>query len=719
MYQGETLNLTRLEGDFLEINFNNKKGSVNKFDSQTLDELRAAMSLVKHAESVRGLLVTSSKSVFVVGADITEFSVMFNATRKEFVAQAADVNRIFSDIEDLPYPSVAAINGFALGGGLEISLSCDRRVISSKASIGLPETGLGIMPGWGGTVRLPRLAGFNLALNWIVSGAPQNAEKALAAGVVDLISEPDNLRAAALGLLADLASGSQDFLATRKTKLGPVSISVDDAAALAEGACTAVRSRQGDNYPAAFKVAELMVNACQKSRDEAISMENHAFFELTQTPQARALTGLFLGEQYVVKQAKSRNAPFMETSQPVANAAVIGAGIMGGGIAYQNALKGLPIVMKDINQPALDLGSSEASKLLNRGVKRGKLTEANAETIFSQIKPSLEDDSIAGCDMVVEAVVEIESVKAQVLASVEALLSNTCSVITSNTSTISINRLANALQRPENFCGMHFFNPVHAMPLVEIIRGEKSSDQTIAAVCAYALQLGKKPIVVNDCPGFLVNRVLFAALLGMEMLIAEGADFEQIDQVMEKWGLPMGPAYLSDVIGLDTIVHCYSVLLKGLPERFIEIKPARSSQVLFDGARLGQKNGVGYYRYSKNEQGRPSKTADTTVIETFENLYGKAIQFDEQEIVSRIMGAMGMEMVRCLEDGVVASPAEADMALIYGIGFPTFRGGICRWMDELGLLTVCAIGDKYRSVSPLYEPTNALREKAQKNETLY
>ena len=183
------------------------------------------------------------------------------------------------------------------------------------------------------------------------------------------------------------------------------------------------------------------------------------------------------------------------------------------------------------------------------------------------------------------------------LASVESKLSSINSVITSNTSTISINRLADSLQRPANFCGMHFFNPVHAMPLVEIIRGEHSSDQTIAAVCAYALRLGKKPIVVNDCPGFLVNRVLFAALLGMEMLIAEGADFEQIDQVMEKLGLPMGPAYLSDVIGLDTIVHCYSVLLKGLPERFIEIEPSRSSQVLFDGERLGQKNGLGYYRY--------------------------------------------------------------------------------------------------------------------------
>jgi 3-hydroxyacyl-CoA dehydrogenase/enoyl-CoA hydratase/3-hydroxybutyryl-CoA epimerase/enoyl-CoA isomerase len=719
MYQGETLSLARLEGDFLEINFNNKNGSVNKFDSQTLDELRAAMSLLAQAESVRGLLLTSSKSVFVVGADITEFSVMFNATREEFVAQAADVNRIFSDIEDLPYPSVAAINGFALGGGLEICLTCDKRVISSKASVGLPETGLGIMPGWGGTVRLPRLAGFNLALHWIVSGAPQNALKALEAGAVDLISEPENLRDSALAMLADLANGSEDFLALRKAKLGPVAISLDEAAASAEDACRAVRSRQGDNYPAAFKVAELMVSACHMNRDAAVSQENHAFFELTQTPQARALTGLFLGEQYVVKQAKVRNAPFTEISQPISKAAVIGAGIMGGGIAYQNALKGLAIVMKDIKQPALDLGSSEASKLLNRGVKRGKLTEAKAEAILSQIQPSLEDESITDCDMVVEAVVEIESVKSQVLASVEAQLSNHGSVITSNTSTISINRLADSLQRPENFCGMHFFNPVHAMPLVEIIRGEKSSEQTIAAVCAYALKLGKKPIVVNDCPGFLVNRVLFAALLGMEMLIAEGADFEQIDQVMEKWGLPMGPAYLSDVIGLDTIVHCYSVLLEGLPERFIEIEPSRSSQVLFDGARLGQKNGLGYYRYSNNEQGRPSKTADTTVIETFENLYGKAKQFDEQEIVSRIMGAMGMEMVRCLEEGVVASPTEADMALIYGIGFPAFRGGICRWMDEVGLSEVCEMGDKYGRVSPLYEPTEALREKADKGETLY
>ena len=719
MYQGETLSLNRLNGGFIEINFNNKNSSVNKFDRQTLDDLHNAMAVVKATESVKGLLLTSAKGVFVVGADITEFSVMFNATREEFVARAAEVNSMFSQIEDLPYPTVAAINGFALGGGFEVCLACDKRVMSSKAAIGLPETSLGIMPGWGGTVRLPRLIEFTTALNWIVSAAPQSAQSALAAGAVDHVSEPDQLREDALAVLAELAKEGVDLDALRRKKTGPSALSKSDASVIAEHACDAVRSKQGDNYPAAIKVAELVASAAEEGRDNAVSLENHAFYELTQTSQARALVGLFLSEQYVVKQAKSRNAPFKSSYQPISRAAVIGAGIMGGGIAYQNALKGISVVMKDIHQAALDLGTAEATKLLDRGVKRGKLTASKSAAILTQITPSLNDNAISDCDIVVEAVIEIESVKAQVLASIEAQLSNTESVITSNTSTISINRLADSLQRPHNFCGMHFFNPVHAMPLVEIIRGEKSSEQTLAAVCAYALALGKKPIVVNDCPGFLVNRVLFAALLGMEMLIAEGADFQQIDRVMETWGLPMGPAYLSDVIGLDTVVHCYSVLLKGLPERFIEVQPARSSQVIFDHQRLGQKNGLGYYSYGNNDRGRPTKQADPVVLEMFENLFGSAVHFEDEEIVSRIMGAMGMEMNRCLEEGVVASPAEADMALIYGIGFPSFRGGICRWMDEIGLAEICAMGDKYSGISPLYSPTDALRVKAASGGTLY
>jgi 3-hydroxyacyl-CoA dehydrogenase/enoyl-CoA hydratase/3-hydroxybutyryl-CoA epimerase/enoyl-CoA isomerase len=319
--------------------------------------------------------------------------------------------------------------------------------------------------------------------------------------------------------------------------------------------------------------------------------------------------------------------------------------------------------------------------------------------------------------MVVEAVVELEAVKKQVLPAVEALVANNA-FITSNTSTISINRLAESLQRPENFCGMHFFNPVHAMPLVEIIRGEKTSDETIAAVSAYSLALGKKPIVVNDCPGFLVNRVLFALLSGLEMMLAEGADFQQIDKVMEAWGLPMGPAYLMDVVGIDTINHCYPVLTNGLPERFSK-GDNWPTDIIFKAGRLGQKNGLGYYKYELNEKGKPAKIVDPDVIAMFEAQFGQAQIRDKQEITDRLMIAMAMEMVHCLEEGIVASPAEADMSLIYGVGFPVFHGGICRWMDEQGLQSIVDRADKYTHLSELYRPTEKLRAMAAGGDTFY
>jgi len=366
----------------------------------------------------------------------------------------------------------------------------------------------------------------------------------------------------------------------------------------------------------------------------------------------------------------------------------------------------------------LELGIQEAKKLLAKSVSRGKMSEDKAAQILSLINPTLADSDVATCNMVVEAVVELESVKKQVLPAIEALVDNSA-VITSNTSTISINRLAESLQRPENFAGMHFFNPVHAMPLVEIIRGDRSSDATIAAVCAYALGLGKKPIVVNDCPGFLVNRVLFALLFGLEIMITEGADFQQIDKVMEGWGLPMGPAYLMDVIGIDTINHCYPVMIDGLPQRFSKTAELWPTEAVFKADRLGQKNARGYYSYALNDKGKPSKAIDETVVQMLADLYGEARLFDADEIVDRLMIAMAIEMLHCLEEGVVASPAEADMALVYGVGFPAFRGGICRWMDEIGLQEVCDRGDKYAHISELYRPTEKLRAMAAKGETLY
>ena len=716
MFEGNTLSLTTLDNDYAEIKFDSQSGSVNKFNAETLAELRQAMDMLKQQQGIKGLLLSSGKSVFVVGADITEFKGMFSASKEQFVEAAYVVNELFSEIEDLPYPSVAAINGFALGGGFEVCLACDCRVISSKAAIGLPETGLGIIPGWGGTVRLPRLIGYTDAVQWIVSGQQQKPAAAQQAGAVDVIAEPEELRTESLKVLQEMVDGTRDYEARRLQKTSPLTLSGAELEAGASNYRAAVVGKLGNHYPAQLKAIDLVAGAASLGRDEAVRRENVAFYEISQTPQARALVGLFLNEQYVVKLAKNRAVA--HKPEPIKTAGVIGAGIMGGGIAYQNAIRGYSVVMKDIAQPALDLGIDEATKLLSKSVSRGKLTEDKAQQLLSSISPTLVDSDITGCEILVEAVVELEVVKMQVLAAAEALLPTT-SIMTSNTSTISINRLAEPLQRPENFCGMHFFNPVHAMPLVEIIRGEHTSDATVAAVCTYALGLGKKPIVVNDCPGFLVNRVLFAMLFGLEIMISEGADFQQIDKVMEGWGLPMGPAYLMDVIGIDTINHCYPVMMDGLPQRFKKTADVWPTEAVWNAKRLGQKNGLGYYRYELNEKGKPAKAVDPEVIAMLESLYGAAKQLEADEIIDRLMVAMAMEMIHCLEEGVVASPAEADMALIYGVGFPPFHGGICRWMDEIGLQEICDRGDRYLSISELYRPTQKLRAMAAKGETLY
>jgi 3-hydroxyacyl-CoA dehydrogenase/enoyl-CoA hydratase/3-hydroxybutyryl-CoA epimerase/enoyl-CoA isomerase len=717
MYTGEKLSLKKIENDFLELNFDSAVGSVNKLDKQTLDELDQALSIAQQQEAAAGLLLTSSKNAFIVGADITQFKQMFDASQDQFLASASHINGMMSCIEDMPFPTVVAINGFALGGGLEVCLACDARIISTQARIGLPETGLGILPGWGGTVRLPRLSDFATALEWITSGRQYSAHKALKSGIVDKVVEPENLRTEAINHLTNMAAGKIDYCLVRKRKLSPVDQKQVEVEAIAKMATAMVLEKTAGHYPAPVKAIELMTESASLTRDQAIEKEASVFYELSQTSQARALIGLFVGDQYVARKARGY-AKTLEHQLPDINlAAVVGAGIMGGGIAYQSAIKGFPVVMKDIAQPALDLGISEAEKLLNKAVSKGKLDQAKANSILAMINPTLDDIDLQKSEFVVEAVVEHQPVKNAVLSALDKQLSEDA-IIVSNTSSISINQLATSLTKPERFCGMHFFNPVHVMPLVEVIRGTHTSDQTIAAVCNHALKLGKKPIVVNDCPGFLVNRVLFAQCFAMELLLRDGVSFQQIDQVMEHWGMPMGPAYLMDVVGLDTIVHCYSVMSEGIPERFIRDKTT-PTEVLLNAGRQGQKNGLGYYSYTAAKGGRPEKTVDADSIKLLESLAGSSNEIEPETIIDRLLLPLAIEMNHCIEEGIVDSAIEADMALIWGVGFPPFRGGICRWMDEQGLAQICQKADSYTHISQLYRPTQSMRDMAAAGKKYY
>jgi 3-hydroxyacyl-CoA dehydrogenase/enoyl-CoA hydratase/3-hydroxybutyryl-CoA epimerase/enoyl-CoA isomerase len=549
---------------------------------------------------------------------------------------------------------------------------------------------------------------------WMATGADKKADDALKAGAVDAVASPEDLRAVTLSTLQQAIEGRLDYAQRRARKHGPLPLNDTEAMMSFFTIKSMVAQQAGKNYPAPIKVVDVIEAARSMSLEEALDVEAEGFAELATTPVAAALVGVFLNDQLLGKKAKGWEK---KADKKIERAAVLGAGIMGGGIAYQSALKGTPIKMKDINQAGLDLGLSEASKLLSKRVERGRMSAAQMGEILNNIDPTLTYNGFDEVDIVVEAVVENEKVKGIVLAETEKEIDKDA-VLASNTSTISITRLAGNLERPENFCGMHFFNPVHAMPLVEVIRGEKTSDAAIARTVAYANKMGKKAVVVNDCPGFLVNRVLFPYFGGFNMLLRDGADFQAVDKVMERWGWPMGPAYLMDVVGIDTGVHAANVMAEGFPDR---MKPdfKSATEVMFELERFGQKNGKGFYEYVEDKRGKPQKTVNDDVYGLIAGVVGERVEFEKEDIIARMMLPMAIEMARCVEEGIVGTAAEADLALVYGVGFPPFRGGIFRWMDTVGLAHIVEASKKFAHLGKAYELTERMQEMHANGETYY
>lgn len=714
IYQGNNITVSLLDDGIAKFHFENQTESVNKFDKHTLKEFDEAIQTVENNSEIKGLIVTSGKKVFIAGADITEFVAYFKQPEADIASWIFNINQIFNRFEDLPLPKVALINGAALGGGCEMTLVCDYRIMGDKAIIGLPETKLGIFPGWGGTVRAPHIIGIDNALELIATGSPKKPVDALKLGLVDAVVANDQLEKAGIELIKQCIAGDLDWQARHAEKVNPVKLNqIEQVMAFNSAKGVLFAKANPAQYPAPKIALETIEKHANLHRDKALEIESANFAKAAKTPQAESLVGLFLNDQAVKKLAKKYSAKAHEIKE----SAVLGAGIMGGGIAYQSASKGLPIIMKDIKSSQLELGMSEASKILAKQVERGKLTPAKMGETLSNIRPTLNYGDFAETDIVIEAVVENANVKHAVLKEVEGLVKENC-ILASNTSTISISYLASVLQRPENFVGMHFFNPVHRMPLVEVIRGEKSSEEAIATTVALAEKMGKVPVVVNDCPGFFVNRVLFPYFGAFDLLLKEGADFVHVDKVMEKFGWPMGPAYLMDVIGLDTGVHCADVMADGFPDR---MKPdyKGSIKALFETNRLGQKNGVGFYQYVADKKGKPKKNVDQDTYAVIRPFITGNKAFDDQEIIDRMILALGNEVVRCLEDNIVASPAEADMALIMGLGFPPFRGGVCRYIDQLGVANYLALCDKYAHLGKAYEAPQMIRDMAENGKTFY
>lgn len=716
LFEGRTLKVLPVATDIsgiLELRFKRGTDSVNKLDRLAFEELRQAIDVISGAKGIRGLLITSAKEAFIVGADIFEFTGVFKGPEAEVAAFVAGNSAIVTALGDLPAPSVAVINGLALGGGLEVALAADYRVMSTSAKIGVPEIHLGLFPGYGGTVRLPRLIGLSAAAQWIISGTQASADAALAAGAVDALAKPDGLRIAALALLGEAIGGRADWRGRRAelrkgVPLSPGQVASELAAAKAEAA------KALPHYPAAHDAIVLLEETAGLERDAALVLEAEHFAKTAKTQAAASLVTIFINDQAVRKIAKTH----AKAARPVRKAAVIGAGVMGGGIAFQSALRSTPILMKDISAASLDLGMAEAKKLLARQVEQGRLAQDKADAILGSITPTLGYEGIAEADVVIEAVVEEIAVKKRVFSELETLVGEQ-TILASNTSSLRIGDLAEGLRRPENFGGMHFFNPVARMALVEVVRGPRTSEAALATLVGYASAMGKTPIVVADCPGFIVNRTLTPYLIGFLRLVHDGVPFTEIDRAMEDFGWPMGPAYLADVIGMDISQHVVEIVSAGFPER-MQAGFTSAFEVLLKAERLGQKNGRGFYKYERAAKGRPRKSVDPDTDTLLAPIQPEGPSTaGTAEIVERMMLPLVLEAARCVEDGIAGTPGEVDMCLVLGLGLPRYLGGALKYADHLGLAHVVQLCDTWKDLGPIYHPSEKLRAMAAQGGVFY
>ena len=721
LFSGTTLGLRGLpesgaDDRLYEIHLDRKDGSVNKLDMLTFRELRTVLDLLDGAQP-RGVLISSGRDAFVVGADIFEFTSLFREPQDVLLAETGRNGQSFDLLASLPCPVVAAVNGLALGGGLELALLADRRVLANDGAIGLPEIALGLIPGLGGTVRLARLIG-PAAIGWTIEGTPRNAEAALAAGAVDLLAAPDQLRSSAISLLTALADepadSSSGWRADRVRRSGPAPVTDGLDQALAEARKTAARRHPG--VEAGPVLIDLMARSLLQDTAQALVDEREAFCRLTRSASAFGLVRVFINDQAI----KRKSRQYRGQGARVGSVGVIGAGIMGGGIACASALKGVPVRLRDIAEPALAIAEREIRSVTDRQCASGRMTPEQAGQILDRVSRQLTLDGFDSTDLVIEAIVENLDVKRRELAALEKSVRDD-TVIASNTSSLRIADIATALARPERFVGLHFFNPVPAMPLVEVIRGPQTGDAATAVAAAYAVAIGKVPVVVRDCTGFLVNRILTPMALALLDLLEEGVDVLAIDRAAQSFGWPMGPALLQDVIGMDTSLHVIDCISAGYPER-MGGRSRHAIRRLVANGRFGQKTGIGFYRHGTDEKGRPVRVLDeeSLAIIAAEGS-GPVARHDPGDavLIDRLMLPLVFEAIRCLEEGIVETAAELDMALLLGLGFPRAVGGALVHADQRGAAALLDAASRFKDHGPLYHAPDSLKRHAAENSRYY
>ncbi len=676
--------------------------SANIFTREAVAELeRLIVELARRGDIGCLVLLSAKPRIFIAGADVDAIAHVTDPAEAEEASRR--VHRIFSAWEALPFPTVAAIRGTCLGGGTELALASTYIVASDRADIriGLPEIKLGILPGWGGCVRLPRRIGLVAALDIILAGKAVPSKTALKLGLADALLPDGNfhhgVRNFAVEQMGRNGGGRRKLKATTRLfeTLGRSLI-------FSRAHKQTLAATKGQ-YPAPLRALEVVRTGLAKGRQAGFDAEARAIGELATSPVSKSLVHVFK----LMEDAK-KSAPLPGgDALPVSSTAVLGAGVMGGGIAQIIADQAaVPVRLRDIAPQALASGMAHAAGLFRRQVERRRLTPPAAATKMALLHPTLELDGLGHTDLVIEAIVERLDIKQKTFVDLEQR-TRADAILASNTSSLSIDAIARDVADPGRVVGMHFFNPVNKMPLVEVIAGPRTSPAAVNTVVAFSRKLGKTPIVVKDGPGFLVNRLLCFYMAEALHLLSQGHPIEELDATMVDWGMPMGPVALVDEVGIDVAVKVAHILGEAFGER---LPPVANEDRVVQAGRLGAKNQRGFYRYENRRRTQPDPE-----IYALLGVTPRPGQTAPAQLVDRMVLPMLNEAARCLAEGIVKSPGDLDLAMILGTGFPPFRGGLCRYGDERGLAAV--VGDLERlaaSAGPRFAPSQALRDSARR-----
>lgn len=672
-----------MKADVAIVTINVPNSAQNTIKPELADELDAVLERAGRERAKAVVLASDKPGSFVAGADIEMLRKA--KTAEQVTEMSKKMQAILQRIESSEIPFVAAIDGACLGGGLEIALACRARVASdaSHTKLGVPEVQLGVLPGGGGTQRLPRLVGIETGLELLLTGKQLDARRAKKAGLVDEVVAPAIVVKVASALALGLAEPKKTdpSIAERVTELL-------DRKHLQELALTKnplgrnfvfgqaekdVKKKTRGHYPAPPAILEVVKTGLEKGIDAGYEAEAKAFGELAMTDVARRLMEIFFAQQSLKKDSGVNGEA---KPRAVKKVGVLGAGLMGRGVAYVTAQRaGLPVRLKDRDDPSLAAGLREIQQLIDEQVEKRRISAREAERIATRVSGSTDEGAFASCDVVIEAVFEDVDLKQKLLAATEEATKET-TIFASNTSSIPISRIAEKARRKDRVVGMHYFSPVHKMPLLEIIRTEDTSDETVATAVALGKEQGKTVIVVRDGVGFYTSRILAPYMNESARMIADGVPVETIDRVAKEAGFPVGPVTLLDEVGIDTAAKVSKIAVAAFGER---MEAPEGLQRLVDDGRTGRKGSRGFYAY-----GGKKKEVDPSVYEVLGVEPDHKTKHDEAMLRDRLLLQMVQEAIRCYDEGIVRSARDADVGAIFGLGFPPFTGGPLRWVDATG-----------------------------------